>query len=98
VKKLKQYWLDQNDRPWSDLSYQMVVRLDPMYSKDLGLDEISVDSPKPIKYTTGDWLLYSLQRDAQGTYAEVDYLVYKDSSDPVSYEIELRKGNKAAPF
>ncbi len=61
------------------------------------MDEISVDNP-PVKYTTGDWRFYSLQRDAQGTYAEVDYLVYKDSPDFISYEIELRKGNKAAPF
>jgi len=97
VKKLKQYWRDEHEQPWSDLSYQMAVRLDPLYSKDLGVDEISVDNP-PIKYSTGDWRFYSLQRDAQGTYAEVDYLVYKDSPDFISYEIELRKGTKAAPF
>jgi len=97
VKKLKQYWRDEHEQPWNDLSYQMAVRLDPLYAKDLGVDEISVDNP-PVKYTTGDWRFYSLQRDAQGTYAEVDYLVYKDSPDFISYEIELRKGNKAAPF
>lgn len=97
VKKVKQYWRDEHERPWSDLSCQMAVRLDPLYAKDLGADEISVDSP-PIKYTTGDWRFYSLQRDAQGTYAEIDYLVYKDSADPISYEIELRRGAKAVPF
>jgi hypothetical protein len=97
LKKLKQYWLDNHDQPWNDLSYQMAVRLDPLYAKDVGSDEISIADPS-IKYTTGDWRFYSLQRDAKGTYAEVDYLVYKDSPDPISYEVELRKGNKAVPF
>ncbi len=96
IKKLKQYWLDKNDRPWSDLSYRMAVRLDPLYAKDLG-DEISLGDP-PIKYTTGEWRFYSLQRDERGTFAEVDYLVFKDSPEPIGYEVELRKDNKAAPF
>lgn len=96
IKKLKQYWLDKNERPWSDLSYRMAVRLDPLHAKDVG-DEISVADP-PVKYTTGEWRFYSLQRDATGTFAEVDYLVYKDSPEPIGYEVELRKDNKAAPF
>jgi hypothetical protein len=96
IKKLKQYWRDQYEQPWSDLSYRMAVRLDPLHAKDVG-DEISITDP-PIKYTTGEWRFYSLQRDARGTFAEVDYLVYKDSSEPIGYEIELRKGNKAVPF
>lgn len=97
VKRLRQYWTDNNNQPWNDLSYQMAVRVDPQYAKDLGADEISIDTP-PIKYATGEWRLYSLQRDAKGTYADVDYLVYKDSTDPVIYQVELQKNGKAAPF
>jgi len=97
VKKLKQYWLDSHDQPWNDLSYRMAIRLDPLYAKDVGSDEISIQDP-PIKYTTGEWRFFSLQRDAKGTFADVDYLVYKDSPEPIGYEIELRKGNKAVPF
>lgn len=74
----------------------MAVRLDPLHARDVG-DEISIADP-PIKYTTGEWRFYSLQRDARGTFAEVDYLVYKDSADPIGYEVELRKDNKAVPF
>jgi hypothetical protein len=92
VKQLKQYWVDNNKQPWNDLSDQMAVRIDPQYAKDLGADEISIDNP-PIKYETGKWRLYSLKRDAQGTFAEVDYLVYKDSADPVVYQIELQSKN-----
>ncbi|HMF55952.1 MAG TPA: hypothetical protein VK619_06310 [Pyrinomonadaceae bacterium] len=97
VKKLKQYWTDNSGRPWNDLSYQMAVRIDPQYASSLGTDEISTDSP-PLKYVTGEWHFFSLQRDAQGTFAEVDYLVYKDSNDPVTYQVELQKNGKAAPF
>jgi len=100
LKKLKQYWLDQNNRPWSDLGYQMAVRIDPEYAKELGTDEISSDDPTlpQIKYEVGKWHLFGLKRDANGTYADVDYLVYKDSSDAVTYQIELQKGQRAAPF
>ncbi|MGA9994557.1 MAG: hypothetical protein WBP93_04035 [Pyrinomonadaceae bacterium] len=97
VKQLKQYWTDNNNQPWNDLSYQMAVRIDPQYAKDLGADEISIDTP-PIKYATGEWRFYTLKRDAKGTYADVDYLVYKDSTDPVVYQIELQKNGKSAPF
>lgn len=96
LKKIKQYWRDQYEQPWSDFSCRMAVRLDPLHAKDVG-DEISISDP-PIKYTTGEWRYYSLQRDAKGTYAEVDYLVYKDSPEPIGYEVELRRGNKAVPF
>ena len=96
IKKLKQYWRDQYEQPWSDLSCRMAVRLDPLHAKDVG-DEISISDP-PITYTTGEWRLFSLQRDAKGTFAEVDYLVFKDSSEPIGYEIEVRRGNKAIPF
>jgi len=97
LKKLKQYWSDNNNQPWNDLSCQMAVRIDPQYAKDLGSDEISIDNP-PIKYAIGEWHYFSLQRDAKGTFAEVDYLVYKDSTDPVTYQVELQKNNKSIAF
>jgi hypothetical protein len=97
VKKLRQYWTDNNNQPWNDLSCQMAVRIDPQYAKDLGADEISIDTP-PIKYATGAWRFYSLQRDAKGTYADVDYLVYKDTAEPVVYQVELQKNGKSVPF
>lgn len=100
IKRLKQPWTDNNGQPWNDTSYQMAVRIDPQYAKDIGVDEISADNPsgQPIKYATGEWRLYSLQRDAKSTFAEVDYLAYKDSTDPVTYQVELQKNGKAAPF
>lgn len=100
VKRLKQPWTDSNGRPWNDDSYQMAVRIDPQYAKDIGVDEISADdsSGQTVKYATGEWRLYKLQRDAKTTFAEVDYLVYKDSRDPVIYQVELQKNGKAAAF
>lgn len=97
VKRLRQYWLDQNKQPWNDLSYRMAVRVDPQYARELGTDEISSSENPQVKYTTG-WQYYSLQTDAKGTYADVDYLVYKDRSDPVTYQVELQKNGKAPPF
>jgi hypothetical protein len=97
IKTLKQYWVDNNNQPWNDLSCQMAVRIDPQYAKDLGADEISIDNP-PIKYATGEWRYYSLQRDAKGTFAEINYLVYKDSTDPVIYQVELQKNGKSIAF
>lgn len=97
LKKLKQYWVDKYHQPWNDLSYQMAVRIDPQYAESLGTDEISIDTP-PLKYAIGEWHKFSLQRDAKGTFAEVDYLVYKDSTDPVIYQVELQKNGKAAAF
>lgn len=100
VKRLRQYWTDNSGRPWNDTSYQMAVRIDPQYAKDISVDEISADNPggQAIKYATGPWNFFSLQRDAKGTYADVDYLAYKDSTDPVTYQVELQKNGKAAPF
>jgi hypothetical protein len=100
VKRLKQYWLDQNRQPWNDTSYRMAVRIDPQYAKDLGTEEISTEDPQygPTKYEIGKWLYFSLNKDAKGTYADVNYLVYKDSSDLVVYQIELQKGTRSAPF
>ena len=97
VKHVKQYWQDQNQQPWNDLSYKMAARIDPQYARELGTDEISTDDTTPVKYTTG-WQFYTLQKDAKGTYADVDYLVYKDRNDPVIYQIELQKNGKAPPF
>ena len=100
VKRLKQYWVDQNRQAWNDTSYRMAVRIDPQYAKDLGTEEISTEDPQygPIKYEIGKWLYFSLNKDAKGTYADVNYLVYKDSPDPVVYQIELQKGTRSAPF
>jgi len=97
VKHLKEYWTDQNKQPWNDLSYKMAVRIDPQYAQQLGTDEISSNDSPPVKYTTG-WQFFSLQKDSKGTYAEVDYLVYKDNNKQVIYQIELQKNGKAPPF
>lgn len=97
VKHLKDYWQDQNKQPWNDLSYKMAVRIDPQYAQEIGADEISSTDNPPLKYTTG-WQFFDLKKDAKGTYADVDYLVYKDNSKPVIYQIELQKNGKAPPF
>lgn len=97
LKTVKQYWLDANRRPWNDLSYQMAVRITPEDYKNLA-SEATIDLPKPVKYPVGEFKLFSLKRDAAGTFAEVDYLVYKDSPDPIVYEVELQKGGQSVPF
>ena len=98
VKTLKQYWLDQNNRPWSDLSCQMAVRIDPQHASNLGTEEISNEAQPPIKYEVGKWRLFGLKRDARGTYADVEYLVYKDSPDPITYQIELQRNGRSITF
>jgi hypothetical protein len=96
-KPLKQYWTDKQSQPWNDLTYQMAVRLDPQYAQSLNTTEISTDDGS-LKYNLGEWRYFSLKRDGAGTYADVDYLVYENSGDPVTYQIELHKNGVAAPF
>jgi len=96
LKTVKQYWLDDHRRPWNDLGYQMAVRIAPEDAKSL-VAEVAIDNP-PIKYAVGEFHLFSLKRDAGGTFADVDYLVYKDSPDPIIYQIELRKGDRSVPI
>ena len=98
-KTMKQYWQDQNRQPWSDLSYQMAVRIDPQYALALNANEISDSDPnQPLKYAVGEWHYFSLKTDGLGTYAEVDFLVYESKSDPVVYQVELQKNGRAITF
>lgn len=96
LKHLKQYWYDSLGQPWNDTSYQMAVTLDPQFAQGLP-QEISSDDGT-VSYTIGAPKLFSLRRDATGTYAEVDYLAYADKDDPITYRAELKKGAKSAPF
>ncbi|MGH9838377.1 MAG: hypothetical protein ACREEM_06300 [Blastocatellia bacterium] len=95
-KAMRQYWLDGQDKPWNDLSYQMAVRIDPSDATGLPGNEISSDDNPPLKYTVGEWKYFSLKQDGQGTYADVEYLVYANTDDPITYRIEIQK-NGASP-
>ena len=98
-KQVKEYWRDQMQRPWNDLTYQMAIRIDPVYAQSLGgTNEISSDETPPLVYAVGEWHYFSLKSDAIGTYADVDVLVYADKDDPVTYQVELQKNGKAVPF
>jgi hypothetical protein len=96
VKHLKQYWFDSLGQPWNDTTYQMAVTLDPQFAQGLPQDISSEDSA--VTYTIGAPKLFSLKRDATGTYADVDYLAYADKDDPITYRVELKKGAKSASF
>lgn len=97
-KQLKQYWQDQNHRPWNDLSYQLAIRIDPLYAQSLGQNEITSDDTPPLTYAVGEWHYFSLRGDALGTYADLEVLVYADKDDPVTYQVELQKNGKSVPF
>jgi hypothetical protein len=97
-KTLKQYWVDGMNRPWNDLSYQMAIRIDPQFASALNESEITSDDNPPLKYAIGEMHYFSLKSDANGTYAEPEVLVYGDKDEPVSYQVELQKGGKSAPF
>jgi hypothetical protein len=97
-KQLKQYWQDQMRRPWNDLSYQLAIRIDPVYAQSLGENEISSDETPPLTYAVGEWHYFSLKSDAVGTYADVEVLVYADKDDPVTYQVELQKSGRSVPF
>jgi hypothetical protein len=97
-KTLKEYWQDQLHRPWNDLSYQMAVRIDPQYAMTLGENEISSEDNPALKYAVGEWHLFSLKGDANGTYAEPEVLVYADKDEPVTYQVELQKNGRSVPF
>jgi hypothetical protein len=98
-KTLKQYWTDERQRPWNDTSYQVAIRLDPQSASALGESEISSEDNPPLTYVVGDdWHLFNLKTDANGTFAEAEVLVYADSSDPIIYQVELRRANTAASF
>ncbi|HXU37767.1 MAG TPA: hypothetical protein VN937_15500 [Blastocatellia bacterium] len=100
VKKTsKYYWRDQNRQPWSDTSYEMAVRIDPQYAPALGAQEISDNDPvQPLKYAVGEFRRFGLKKDGQGTYADVEFLVYENKSDPVIYQVELQKNGRALPM
>jgi hypothetical protein len=82
------YLTDANGKPWSDLSCQLRVKLDSEYTKDLGADEVAVERP-PARFSSGTWKLYNLEQDSNGTFARVNWIVLKDSNDPVVYQIGL---------
>jgi hypothetical protein len=97
-KQIKQYWYDQNHRPWNDLNYQLAIRIDPQYALVLGLNEIASDDTPPLTYAVGEWRYFSLKSDAVGTYADLEVLVYADKEDPVTYQVELQKNGRSLPF
>jgi hypothetical protein len=98
-KTIKTYWQDELHRPWNDLSFQMAIRIDPVYAQSLGESEISSDDDQaPLKYAVGEWHYFSLKSDGAGTYAEPEVLVYSDKDDPITYQIELQKGSRSVPF
>jgi hypothetical protein len=82
------YLTDANGKPWSDLSCQLRVKLDSEYTKDLGADEVAVERP-PARFSSGTWKLYNLEQDSNGTFARVNWVVLKDSNDPIVYQIGL---------
>src|SRR2546423_9095518 len=88
VIKARQYWVDKDKKNWEDTSYVMRVSLHPEYAQSLGTQEISAGN---LKFSTGSWKGWKLQKDAKGTYAEGDVLVYKDSPEPIIYQVELWK-------
>jgi hypothetical protein len=97
-KQLKQYWQDQNHRPWNDLSYQLAIRVDPLYAQSLGQNEIASDDTPPLLFAVGEFHYFGLKSDAAGTYADLEVLVYADKDDPVTYQVELQKNGKSVPF
>ena len=82
------YLTDAAGKPWSDLSCQLRVKLDSEYTKDLGADEVSVERP-PARFSSGTWKLYNLEQDSNGTFARVNWVVLKEGTDPVVYQIGL---------
>ncbi|MDT5268217.1 MAG: hypothetical protein QOH49_403 [Acidobacteriota bacterium] len=82
------YLTDANGKPWSDLTCQLRVKLDSEYTKDLGADEIGIEKP-PTRFSSGTWKLYNLEQDSNGTFARVNWVVLKNSNDPVVYQIGL---------
>jgi hypothetical protein len=82
------YLTDANGKPWSDLSCQFRVKLDSEYTKDLGADEVAVEKPS-TRFSSGTWKLYNLEQDSNGVFARVNWIVLKESNDPVAYQIGL---------
>lgn len=101
-KPLKQYWRDQNNQPWSDMTCRMAVRIDPLDAKDIpelsSQVEISSDESPPLTYRVGEWNYFSLKTDAQGAYADVEYLVRADSPEKLPYRVELQRANGSVRF
>jgi hypothetical protein len=97
-KTVKQYWEDGGRRPWNDFSYNLAIRIDPQFAITLGANEISSDDNPALTYAVGEWKHFSLKRDAGGTYAEPEVLVYEDKDEPITYQVELQKDGKAVPF
>lgn len=100
VKTQKVPWLDQNNQPWSDLSCKLAVRLDPQFASNLGLarnDEITGSDNPAVKFTTSPQL-FSLRSEGGQTFAEVPFLVFKNKTDAVVYQIELQREGRAVVF
>lgn len=84
----KRYVYDANGRPWVNLDCRYTVKLYPEVNPDLGgRDEVSVQKDgREIKFTTGTPVAYKLQQDDNGTYAEVDFVVFSDPNKAVVYQ------------
>lgn len=83
------YLTDANGKPWADLTCQLRVKLDSEYTKELGADEVRAEKPQPASFSSGTWKLYVLEQDSKGTFARVNWVVHKNTNDPVAYQIGL---------
>lgn len=87
--------VDSYGRPWSDLSKQLWVDLDPNHTKDLPppgteIRAVNPKTNKEIKYQSGPKKPFPLKKNNRGeTLAEVDYIVYKDPAKSIFYRVGL---------
>lgn len=87
--KRRRYVYDANGRPWADLDCKYTLKLFPEVNSDLaGRDEITAQNKegRDVRFNTGTPIAFKLQQDDQGTYADVDFVVFNDPNKVVVYQ------------
>jgi hypothetical protein len=88
VKAVDFYVYDIYGKPWSRLTDQVRIKLDPEFAGEFGATDISVPNTN-FSFSTNNVKPYRLEKSSSGTYARVPWIVFKNNNNPVRYIVEV---------
>lgn len=88
VKPVEFYVYDLYGKPWSRLTDQVRIKLDPEFATEFGANDIAVPNTN-FNFSTGTVKPYRLEKSSAGTYARIPWIVFKNNNNPVRYIVEV---------
>jgi len=88
VKPVEFYVYDFYGKPWSRLTDQVRIKLDPEFAGELGASDISVPNSN-FSFSANSVKPYRLEKNSSGTYARIPWIVFKNNNNPVRYIVEV---------